>query len=213
MRAALLLSLSVSLLSATGALAAPSVSLNGSLGKSAALLVIQGQVRTVRLGQTVEGVKLLAVAEDRAVVEVEGQRLQLRLGEAPVAQRGASANKRIVLSAVEGGHFVARGSINGHSVRFLVDTGATAVAIGIDDARRMGLRYQNGQRIQAHTANGVTQAYVMTLDSVRIGEVEVGGVEAMVLMTPMPVALLGNSFLSRFQMKRENDTLTLDKRF
>ncbi|MBH9575333.1 retropepsin-like aspartic protease family protein [Inhella proteolytica] len=209
MRAALLLSL----LLATGAAAAPSVSLNGSLGKSAALLVIQGQVKTVRLGQTVEGVKLIEVGDDQAVVEVEGQRLQLRLGSAPVAQRAASAQKRIVLSAVEGGHFVTQGSINGHSVRFLVDTGATAVAIGIDDAKRMGLRYQNGQRIQAHTANGVTQAYVVTLDSVRIGEVEVGGVEAMVLMTSMPVALLGNSFLSRFQMKRENDILTLERRF
>ncbi len=209
MRAALLLSL----LLVTSAGAAPTVSLNGRLGKSAALLVIQGQVRTVRLGQTVEGVKLLEVGDDEVVVEVEGQRLQLRLGSAPVAQRAPSAQKRIVLSAVEGGHFVAQGSINGHSVRFLVDTGATAVAIGIDDARRMGLRYQNGQRIQAHTANGVTQAYVMTLDSVRIGEVEVGGVEAMVLMTTMPMALLGNSFLSRFQMKRENDILTLERRF
>ena len=209
MRAALLLSA----LLATGALAAPSVSLNGSLGKSAALLVIQGQVKTVRLGQTVDGVKLLEVAEDQAVVEVDGQRLQLRLGSAPVAQRGSSAQKRIVLSAVDGGHFVAQGSINGHSVRFLVDTGATAVAIGIDDAKRMGLRYENGRRVQAHTANGVTQGYLMTLDSVRIGEVEVGGVEAMVLMTPMPVALLGNTFLSRFQMKRENDILTLERRF
>ncbi|WP_374433759.1 TIGR02281 family clan AA aspartic protease [Inhella sp.] len=209
MRAALLLSLLI----ATGAAAAPNVSLNGSLGRSAALLVIQGQVKTVRLGQTVEGVKLIEVGDDLAVVEVDGQRLQLRLGAAPVAQRAALAPKRIVLSAGEGGHFVTQGSINGHSVRFLVDTGATNVAIGIDDARRMGLRYQNGQRIQARTANGVAQAYVLTLDSVRIGEVEVGGVEAMVLMSSMPVALLGNSFLSRFQMKRENDTLTLDKRF
>ncbi|MFO1252603.1 MAG: TIGR02281 family clan AA aspartic protease [Inhella sp.] len=209
MRAALLLSLLI----ATGAAAAPNVSLNGSLGRSAALLVIQGQVKTVRLGQTVEGVKLIEVGDDLAVVEVDGQRLQLRLGAAPVAQRAALAQKRIVLSAGEGGHFVTQGSINGHSVRFLVDTGATNVAIGIDDARRMGLRYQNGQRIQARTANGVAQAYVLTLDSVRIGEVEVGGVEAMVLMSSMPVALLGNSFLSRFQMKRENDTLTLDKRF
>lgn len=209
MRAALLLS---ALLAST-APAAPSVSLNGSLGKSAALLVIQGQVKTVRVGQTVEGVKLLEVADEQALVEVDGQRLQLRLGSAPVAQRGSGTQKRIVLSAVDGGHFVTQGSINGHSVRFLVDTGATSVAIGIDDARRMGLRYQNGRRVQAHTANGPAQGYLMTLDSVRIGEVEVGGVEALVLMTPMPMVLLGNSFLSRFQMRRENDLLTLERRF
>jgi len=209
LRAALLLSA----LLASGVAAGPSVSLNGSLGRTAALLVIDGQVKTVRLGQTVEGVKLLELGEEHALVEIEGQRLQLRLGSSPVAQRGSAAQNRIVLSAGVGGHFVTPGSINGHSVQLLVDTGATSVAIGIDDAKRMGLRFQNGQRVQAHTANGTAQAYVMTLDSVRIGEVEVGGVEALVLSTPMPVVLLGNSFLNRFQMKRENNILTLDRRY
>jgi len=209
MRAALLLSA----LLASGVAAGPSVSLNGSLGRAAALLVIDGQVKTVRLGQTVEGVKLLELGEGHALVEVEGQRLQLRLGASPVAQRGSAAQSRIVLSAGAGGHFVTPGSINGHSVQLLVDTGATSVAIGIEDAKRMGLRFQNGRRVKAHTANGTAQAYVMTLDSVRIGEVEVVGVEALVLSTPMPVVLLGNSFLDRFQMKRENNVLTLDRRF
>lgn len=209
MRAALLLAALI----ATGAGAGPSVSLNGSLGKSAALLVIQGQVKTVRLGQTVEGVKLLEVAEDHAVVEVDGERRQLRLGAAPVAQRAQSAGKRIVLGAGDGGHFMTQGSINGHSVRFMVDTGATSVAIGMNDAQRMGLRYQNGRRIRAHTANGIAEGYLMVLDSVRIGEVDVGGVEAVVIQTPMPFVLLGNSFLNRFQMRRENDVLTLERRF
>lgn len=200
------------LLTASAA-AAPQVSLNGSLGKSAALLVIQGQVKTVRVGQTVDGVRLLEVAEDQATVEVEGKRLQLTLGAAPVSQGAASAGKKIVLGVGQGGHFLTMGTINGHAARFMVDTGATSVAISLADAKRMGLRYQNGRRILTQTANGVAPAYQMTLDSLRIGDVDVGGVEAMIVQANMPFVLLGNSFLSRFQMRRENDTMTLERRF
>ncbi len=106
------------LLTASAA-AAPQVSLNGSLGKSAALLVIQGQVKTVRVGQTVDGVRLLEVAEGQATVEVEGKRLQLTLGAAPVSQGAASAGKKIVLGVGQGGHFLTMGTINGHAARFI----------------------------------------------------------------------------------------------
>ncbi|MBB5206162.1 aspartyl protease family protein [Inhella inkyongensis] len=202
------------LLAASGSLAAPQVSLNGSLGQSAALLVIDGQVRTVRVGQSVGGVKLLEVGEGRAVVEAEGQRLLLQLGAAPVAQAGGGGRGgRIVLNAGPGGHFMAEGSVNGHAIQFMVDTGATTVALSMADARRMGLKLQNARQIMVGTANGTVPAYLLTLDRVRIGEVEVGGVEATVSSAPMPYALLGNSFLSRFQMKRENDVMTLERRF
>ena len=55
-------------------------------------------------------------------------------------------------------------------------------------------------------------AYKASLDVVRIGDVQVYNVDAVVLPQQMPFILLGNSFLTRFQMKRENDRLTLDKR-
>lgn len=197
--------------------AQPSVSLNGVLGRQAALLVINGQVKTVRLGQQQDGVKLLEVGDGRVQVEVEGRRLQLLLGAAPVAQRSApgagASGQRIVLSAGSGGHFVANGSINGGAVQFLVDTGATTVSLGRAQADRLGLNYRNGRPVRIQTANGVITGHLMTLDRVRIGDVEIGGVEATVAERDMPVVLLGNSFLSRFQMKRENDTLVLERRF
>lgn len=212
MRAGLLL-----LLAWGAAWAAPEVSLNGSLGRSAALLVINGEVKTVRVGQEHQGVRLLEVSDGRAVVSVEGRRLELRLGAAPVAQGGgggpAAGGGRIVLQADSGGHFVTLGSINGGTVRFMVDTGATAVSLSKSDADRLGLRYQNGRAIRIQTANGTINGYLMTLDRVRIGDVEIGGVQATVAERDMPFVLLGNSFLSRFQMKRENDTLTLERRF
>jgi aspartyl protease family protein len=204
------------LLTAASALAAPDVSLNGSLGQSAALLVINGQVKTVRVGQEHEGVRLIEVSDGRAVVSIAGRRTELRMGAAQVSQgpaAGAAGGQKIVLQADGGGHFMTLGSINGGTVRFMVDTGATAVSLSAADADRIGLRYRNGRQILIQTANGTIKGYLMTLDRVRIGDVEIGGVQATVAERDMPFVLLGNSFLSRFQMKRENDTLTLERRF
>lgn len=200
------------------ATAQPSVSLNGLLGRNAAILVINGQVRTVRVGQQQDGVRLVEVGDGSVSVEVDGQRRQLLLGAAPVAQRSSSgrgqgAGQRIVLSAGSGGHFVTSGSINGGSVQFLVDTGATTVSMSRAQADRLGLNYRNGRPVRMQTANGVISGYLMTLDRVRIGDVEIGGFDATVAERDMPVVLLGNSFLSRFQMKRENETLVLERRF
>ncbi len=216
LRATWLLALAASLAASLAAQAGPSVSLNGSLGRSAALLVIDGQVKTLRVGESHGGVKLLQVGDNRATVEMEGKRHELVLGAAMVAQSGGSGapqGSRIVLQAGSGGHFHALGSINGQSVRFLVDTGATSIALSRSDADRMGIKYLNGQAVRIQTANGVINGHVTNLDRVRIGDVEISGVQATVADRDMPYALLGNSFLSRFNMKRENETLTLERRF
>jgi aspartyl protease family protein len=95
----------------------------------------------------------------------------------------------------------------------MVDTGATSIAMSAEEARRLGLAFENGPKIYGNTANGPVTGYRVTLTSVRIQDVEVHNVEAAVLPLPMPHILLGNTFLTRFQMKRENDTLTLTRRF
>lgn len=197
------------------AAAAVSVSLNGTLGPQTALLVINGQVKPVRVGSTVDGVKLLSLNEQGASVEAEGQRLQLTLGATPVALgagSGSSGASRAVLFASGGGHFVSEGSINGRAARFMVDTGATYVALGETEARRLGIDFTKGSRAPFNTANGVVEGHMVTLNRLRLGQVEVYQVEAVVMPAAMPVILLGNSFLNRFQMRRDGDTLTLDRR-
>ncbi len=206
------------LLAASAALAqdeAPAtLGFNGSLGTQAALLLMDGQPQSVRVGQRVHGVKLLALEGDRATVEVNGQQRVLLMGASPGRVGGsAGASRQIVLSAGPGGHFTAAGSINGRATQFLVDTGATAVAIGQPEAERLGLRYREGRRVMTQTANGAAPAYLVTLTTLRVGEVEVHNVEAIVVPSPMSHILLGNSFLTRFQMRRDNDILTLDLRF
>ena len=189
------------------------VSLAGILG-SKALLVVDGSApRGVAAGETHLGVKVLSVGRDEAVIEIKGARSTVRLGEAPVSvgARGGGGRK-IVLMSDSRGHFVNQGLINGRVMQFMVDTGATTVAIGKPDADRMGLDYQNGQPVIMNTANGVAQGWRLRLNSVRIGEVEVLNVDAIVTPQAMPYVLLGNSFLGSFQMTRNNDQMVLEKR-
>lgn len=195
------------------------VALVGTMGQQAVLVVDGNAPRGVKVGETQRGVRLVSVGANDAVIEVEGQRHILLLGAAPqdLAGRGGGGGnagaRQIVLQGDARGHFMTPGMINGRGVTFMVDTGATMIAIGKADADRLGIAYQQGKRVGLRTANGDAIGWQVSLTSVRIGEVEVHGVDAIVQMAEMPYVLLGNSFLTRFQMKRENDVLTLDRRF
>lgn len=201
---------------ATAAAQAQSVALAGMMGSKALLVVNGTPPKTVGAGETHEGVKVISTSSDMAVIEQHGKRSTLRLGEAAVhmgaAKSGGKGNK-IVLTAGSGGHFMTAGQVNGRAVQFMVDTGATSVAMGAQDAERAGINYKVGQPVMMSTANGTAQGYRVKLDSVRVGEVEVLNVDAVVTAQPMPFMLLGNSFLSRFQMLRDNDLMTLTKKY
>ena len=205
----------LAVLLAASAAQAQSVALAGMLGNKALLVVNGTAPKTVAAGETHEGVKVISTSGDQAVVEQNGKRNTLRIGEAPVnvgASKSGGKGNRIVLVAGTGGHFMTAGQINGKAVQFMVDTGATSVAMGAQDAERTGLNFRLGQPVMMSTANGSVQGYRIKLDSVRVGDVEVFGVDAVVTPQPMPYMLLGNSFLTRFQMLRENDQMTLTKR-
>jgi len=192
---------------------AQNLSYNGLMGDKV-LLVIDGQPRTLALGATVQGVRLVGMSADEARVEVGGRQVVLHHGT-PVNLGGAASagtGQEIVLTAGLGGHFRTGGSINGKSVNFMVDTGATTVAISAGDAERIGLDYRGAPRIAMGTANGVVGAWRVNLTSVRVGDVEIHNVEATVIPAAMDSVLLGNTFLARFQMKRDNDVMRLEKR-
>jgi aspartyl protease family protein len=210
-----LLALSGWLLAALPALA-QQVALSG-LSNGRALLVIDGgKPRFVLPGQTHNGVRLLSALGDSAVIEVNGQRQTLRVGDAPVSLGNAAEQtgaQRIVLTADAQGHFMPPGQINGREVQFMVDTGATLVILSESDAKRINLAYDKGRKVKVSTANGVVAGYEVRLASIRVGEAQVYDVPGIVLPQSMPFVLLGNSFLTRFQMQRNNDQLTLERRF
>ncbi|MCG2655357.1 MAG: TIGR02281 family clan AA aspartic protease [Hydrogenophaga sp.] len=196
---------------------AQSVALSGMSG-SKALVVIDGSApRFMSAGQTHQGVRLVSAQDDTAVIEIEGKRQTLRVGDAPVSvgrmAPSGGGGQRIVLTADARGHFMPQGQINGKTVQFMVDTGATGIGIGAAEAQRINLKFEHGQRVQMNTANGSANGYLIKLDSVRLGDVVVYDVAAIVSPQPMPYVLLGNTFLTRFQMQRTNDQLTLEKRY
>jgi aspartyl protease family protein len=205
------------LLTAACALAqAQSVTLTGTIGSRAILIVNGGAPKTLAVGETFQGVKLLALQGEQATVEAEGKRVALRM-DTPVSIGGGGSagggGTRIVLPASSGGHFMAQGAINGRTVNFMLDTGATTIALSAADAQRIGLDFSKGQPVRMNTANGVSQGYRVQLASVRVGDVEVYDVEAIVSQQPMPYILLGNSFINRFSMRRDADQMVLEKRF
>jgi aspartyl protease family protein len=190
------------------------VALSGRMGERA-LLVIDGQSQLLSPGQSAAGVRLLRWQGDEAIVERDGRTSALRVGGAPVALGGAVAQEaasEVVISAGLGGHFSVDGAINGRAVRFMVDTGATVVALGRDDAARLGLDLSRAVPVMMGTANGSVRAQRIVLARVRVGGIELTQVEAVVLPAAMPSVLLGNSFLSRLQMRRENDVMRLQRR-
>jgi aspartyl protease family protein len=200
-----------------GTASAQSVSLAGMLGGKALLVVNGGAPKAVAVGESHQGVKVLQTQGEQAVVDISGVRQTLRMGDVPVnaggGAPGPSSSGRVVLQAGSGGHFSSQGLINGRPVTLLVDTGATSVAISSSDADRIGLNYKSGKQVRVTTANGNAVGWLVKLNSVRLGDAEVYGVDAIVTPTEMPFVLLGNSFLSRFQMNRDNDQLILVKRF
>jgi len=195
---------------------AQSVSLHGLLGRQALLIVDGKPPRAVAPGQTHLGVTVLSTDEDRAVLALAGgQRLTLRVGESPVSVGGAPApggSDRVALSADARGHFITPGSINNRPTQFLVDTGASVVAIGQAEADRLGLNYRTGQPVTLRTANGTAPGWALKLATLRIGDVTAYEVDAVVTPSAMPAVLLGNSFLNRFSMRRDGDTMLLVKR-
>lgn len=180
-----------------------------------ALLVIDGGAPTiVHVGQTTaEGVRLVSVEGDAVVVELDGKRRSIRMGQHVVSQKGGDGPPETKLVADSRGHFQAQGAINGRSTRFVVDTGATMVSMGAGDASRMGIDWRKGQPGMVQTANGQVRAWRVLLDSVRVGEITINGVEGLVHESDLPVVLLGMSFLSRTEMRNEGTTMTLKKRF
>ena len=199
-----------------GAVRAQAVALSGILGSKALLVVDGSEPRAVAAGDAHRGVKVISVQGDAAVLEIGGQRQTMRVGSAPVSV-GKSApggtGVRIVLTADSAGHFVTQGTINSRAVQFLVDTGATTIGLSMADADRIGLIYRQGQVVQVGTANGVVRGWKISLSSVRLNDVEVYNVDAIVTPVGLPYVLLGNSFLTRFQMTRTNEQMVLEKRF
>ena len=185
------------------------------LFKGAAVLNISGQQRLLKVGKrSPEGVELLSADSTGATVLIEGEQYRLSLSRAHSGgyQERKTISKQIDIN--ERGQYLTPGSINGRSVTFLVDTGATSVAMNSEMARILGIDFTSGQMGQSSTAGGLVNSYRVMLDSVKVGEIEVRNVRAAVLEGVYPTyVLLGMTYLSQVEMNENAGLLTLTKKY
>jgi len=126
----------------------------------------------------------------------------------PVASADPVGMPTVVLRRNRAGHYVAGGRINGEPVVFILDTGATDVALPLSLARRLGLVLRPGGRSQ--TANGLVETWTTRLDSVDLGGLVARDLRASVLPNLSgDEVLLGMSYLKRLELVQRGDTLTL----
>ena len=187
-----------------------------ALFEGKAIFVIDGARRVLAQGETSkEGVRLIATdtAAEQAEVEIDGKREIVKLGMVMAGFQPAQ-QASVTLWAGRGGHFHADGTINGLPVRFLVDTGATMIALSGNHAARLGIDYRKqGRPGHASTAGGIVRTYSLTLDKVELGPITLYNVEAGVIEGNFPAEpLLGMSFLGQLDMKRQGQQMELTQR-
>ena len=198
------------------ALAATQLNVVGLFSGKAVVAINGSAPQTISAGQTKSGVKLISADSESAIFLVEGKQQTLKMGQAAsVAGGSASANNSPVsLYADQAGHFFGNLSINGASLKYVVDTGATTVALNSGDAKFAKIDYEKGERINMSTANGEVSAYLVKLNTLKVGTIILNNIDATVNEGGSPtVVLLGMSALNRLDMKRENSIMTLSKKY
>jgi aspartyl protease family protein len=201
---------------AKSALAETRLNVVGLFSNKALVSINGGAPQSIAAGQTKDGVKLISANSEAATFMVEGKRQTLKMGQAAsVAGTGGSQNNDPVnLYADSRGHFTGNLTINGASLKYLVDTGATSVAMNSGDAKFAKIDYEKGEKSFSSTANGVVPIYLVKLNTVKIGTITLNNVEAAVIEGGSPsVVLLGMSALNRLDMKRDNSIMTLTKKY
>ncbi len=190
------------------------------MGDKALVSVNGGAPRVLKVGESHQGVRLLAVGPQGVEILLEGRRHVLDLGQGVYPQtaalRGAAPDQgeRVMLTADGRGHFLADGTVNGLPARFMVDTGASLVTLPASIARRAGVELANASPVTITTANGRAQARRVLINLLQIGPIRANLVEALVVEDEaLSLPLLGMSFLNRTNMQREGDTLVLMQRY
>jgi aspartyl protease family protein len=185
------------------------------LFSGAAVVNIDGQRHMLRIGKPgPQGVELLAADSRTATLRINGETRQLSLQRDYTDGFAEVERQQVSIARTAGGHFRTIGSINGQNVQFMLDTGATSVAMNSFQAQRLGIDFRlNGTPIMASTASGQERGYRVTLDRVKVGDIELSNVDGLVLEGGFPTeVLLGNSYLSRIRMVDNGETLLLESR-
>lgn len=197
------------------------VNVVGLFSNKAIVTINGGPPQALTAGQTKLGIKLVSANSNEGTFLIEGKSQVLRMGQAISVGGGsgdapaeAGTNSPVNLYADSAGHFYGNLTINGTSLRYVIDSGATTVALNSGDAKYARIDYEKGQEVQMSTANGVVQGYLVTINMLKIGTIILNNVPAVVLEGGSPpVVLLGMSAQNRLDLKRNDSVLTLTKKY
>ena len=180
-----------------------------------AVIKVDGRRHILSIGETSpEGIELISVDTEKAVLKVDGNTSDYRLGSTVGLSYAKPEDVEEKFYANNRGMFEAVGTINGRSVRFLVDTGASVVAMNKSQAKSLGIRYRlDGEPSSVSTASGFAKAWRVKLKSVSLGKIRQTNVDATVIdgKHPGPI-LLGMSFLDKLKVEKTGDVLLLKQR-
>ncbi|MFO8024986.1 TIGR02281 family clan AA aspartic protease [Thiohalophilus sp.] len=185
------------------------------LFRDMAILKVDGRQYTLRPGEsTPQGITLIRADSEQAVLEIDGQQETYPLGSHISTVYSRPEMPEAVIYR-QNGMYYGSGSINSQSISFIVDTGASAISMNEAQARRLGLDFRViGDPIRVSTANGVVRAYKVTLDRVKVGDIQLNNVTGIVHEGASPqVILLGMSFLGQLEMQRDGERLVLKKKW
>lgn len=180
------------------------------------MVSVDGVRRLLKLNQpSPEGLRLISATSKEAVIELNGERQTYPLGGHITTRFSKPEQLTANVWRDQAGAYTTVGTINGLTVNFLVDTGATAVAMHANQAKRLGISYRlEGNPIYVSTANGTTPAYDVTLDRVQVGDITLRNIRGFVIDSNGPGrVLLGMSFLNRVKMEDQGSVLVLEQRF
>ena len=185
------------------------------LFKDMAVLRVDGKQYKLRTGEeSPEGIKLIEANSEQAVLEINGRRENYSLGSHISSSFSAPEKAGAMIRPIDGMYKVP-GFINRQPVDFLIDTGASSIAMNANQARKLGINFRyEGKEGYSSTASGYAKIYTLKLDSVQVGDIVVNNVEAAVLEGNFPTTtLLGMSFLNQVNMKRDGQLLMLEKKW
>jgi aspartyl protease family protein len=186
------------------------------LFRDKAVLLIDGKRRILTVGEcTTEGVKLISADSKQAIIEIGGKRHTHTLGSQISASFAQGSTKRASIYRNPKGMFTKVGSINGLPVNFLVDTGASAIAMSTREARRLGLNYRmEGKKIVVRTASGLSSAYAVKLNVVKLGDIVQRNIDAIVIDgDESATVLLGMSYLGHLNITNEGAVMHLEQQY
>jgi len=180
-----------------------------------AVVEINTKQRLLKVGVTSpEGVTLISANSRYAILEKGGVTERYELGTRISTNFAPPVKQSVVSLWPINGMYTTPGSVNGYSVDFLVDTGASAIALNAATAERLDLDYLKGKKVGVKTASGVEVAYHVILDEVQVGDIKLNNIRAMVLDGEQPErALLGMTFLNELDIERKDERMDLKKRF